>query len=275
MWKLLSIALLTSSFLYAETTSEKIEDFLSEEFEDNPRIKDLDVEVVDIVDIPKAKSFKAYIVVLNAKVKSGTKTREIKQRMVWFSDGDVITKELVDLSSGISMVDYVKPDFKQEFYTKENLIYGDVNAEHKVAIFSDPLCPFCRMFVPKAIRDMKADPKKFAVYYYHFPLERIHPASPTLVKAAVAAELQGRKNVILDLYKVSVNPRETDQKVILKAFNKTIGTNITLKDLESDAVKKQIKRDAEIAGILMVSGTPTVYLDNKLDKTKKKYQKIK
>jgi predicted DsbA family dithiol-disulfide isomerase len=275
MLKLLSAIILLSSISYAETTSEKIEDFLVEQFGDNPKITKIDVKVVDVVKIPKPKNFQAYIVLVKASVKNGAKERKVAQRMVYFSDGNVITKDLTDLSSGRSMVDYVKPDFKKEFYTKENLIYGNADAKHRVAFFSDPLCPFCRSFVPKAIEEMKKQPKKFAIYYYHFPLDRIHPASVVLVKAAVAAELAGKKDAVLSLYKVHVNARETNPKIILKAFNKTMGTNITLKDIDSKSVKKHFARDMQIADYLMVGGTPTVYFDDKIDETKKKYTKVK
>jgi predicted DsbA family dithiol-disulfide isomerase len=275
MLKLLSAIILLSSISYAETISEKVEDFLVEEFEDNPRITNIDAEVVDVVEIPKPKNFKAYIVLVKASVKSGAKERKVAQRMVYFSDGNVITKELTDLSSGISMVDYVKPDFKKEFYKKENLIYGNADAKHRVAFFSDPLCPFCRGFVPKAIEEMRKQPNKFAIYYYHFPLDRIHPASVPLVKAAIAAELLGKKDVVLNLYKVKVNAREKNINTILNAFNKAMGTNIVPADLESRDVKNYIARDLQIANYLMIGGTPTVYFDDKIDDTKKKYTKVK
>jgi len=273
MLKLLSIVLLTSSFIYAQTTSEKVEEFLSDQFGDNPKIQKIDVKVVDVVKIPKPKGFDAYIIKVNATVKEGSRVRKVKQRMIWFSDGNVITKDLTDLSTGESMVDHVKPDFKPAYYTKENLIYGDVNATHKVAFFSDPLCPFCRGFVPGAIKEMKKQPHKFAIYYYHFPLDRIHPASPTLVKAAVAAELEGVKDAVLKLYKVEINPRERDVKKILKAFNKAMGTTLTPKDLQTKEVLKHVNKDMDIASTLMVGGTPTVYFDDKIDNTKKKYKK--
>ena len=273
MLKLLSIVLLTSSFVYAQTTSEKVEEFLSDQFGDNPKITKIDVKVVDVVKIPKPKGFDAYIIKVNATVKEGNRSRNVKQRMIWFSDGTVITKELTDLSSGESMVDYVKPDFKAGYYNEANLIYGDANATHRVVFFSDPLCPFCRGFVPKAIQEMKKQPKKFAIYYYHFPLDRIHPASPTLVKAAVAAELEGVKDAVLKLYKVKINPRERDVKKILKAFNKAMGTNITPKDIKIKEVLDHVNKDMDIAEVLMVGGTPTVYFDDKIDNTKKKYKK--
>jgi len=274
MLKLLNTTLLLSSIVYASSQADKVEDFLDDKFMENPRIKSIDVSVSDVIELKKYKGWSAYIVDAKAYIKSQPK-RAIKQRMIWFSDGHLITKELTDMQTGENVTDMVKPPFKDEYYTKENLIFGNSDAKHKVVIFSDPLCPFCKGFVPGALKEMKKDPQKFAVYYFHFPLERLHPASVTLVKAAAAAELQGRKDVVQKLYTVVINPQERNVEKILKAFNKAEGTNITPKDLEIDAVKKQIEHDRDIANQLMVNGTPTLYLDGQIDKTKKKYLKVK
>jgi thiol-disulfide isomerase/thioredoxin len=271
-WKLLATALLLSSSVYAQSTGDKVEDFLEDQFGNNPRLKSVDVKVDDMVPVKKLKGWNAYIVNVDAILKDKNKTH-IKQKMIWFSNGAMITKDLLDINTGENLVESVKPAFKSEYYTKENLIYGNENARHKIAIFSDPLCPFCKGYVPAAIKDMKKDPQKFALYYYHFPLLRLHPASKTLVKAATAAEQQGLKDVVLKLYTVKVNPREKDEQKILDAFNKTFGTKLTVAEINKPEVKKVVERDAEIANDLMVGGTPTVYLDGKIDKTKKKYLK--
>ena len=160
-------------------------------------------------------------------------------------------------------------------YKKENLIYGSEKSEHRVVIFSDPLCPFCRSYVPKAIEHMKKSPKKFAIYYYHFPLPGLHPAAVDLTKAAIAAELKGAKNVVLNLYKVKLNAHEKNVSKILEAFNKAVGTNITQKDIEDPRVQKHYEQDQAIADDVMVQGTPTVFFDDIKDKSKKKYLGVK
>lgn len=274
MLKLLSATLLLSSFVYASTTSDKVESFLDDKFAENPRLKSVEVKVSDIVALKQLKGWNAYIVDVKASLKNKP-NKTIKQKMIWFSNGTIITKELLDMHSGDNLTDTVKPSFKASYYQKTNLIYGNENAEHKVAIFSDPLCPFCREYVPGALKYMKKYPNKFAVYYYHFPLERLHPASVNLVKAAVAAELKGNKDVVAKLYNVQINPREKDTVKILAAFNKAEGTNIAPKDLSSMAVLKQVNYDFDIANNVMVGGTPTVYFDGKIDITKKKYLKVK
>ena len=274
MLKLLSMTLLLSSFVYANNASEKVEDFLDDKFMENSRLKSVDVTVSDVVPLKQLAGWSAYIVDVEVYLKVQPK-KLIKQRMIWFSNGRIITKKLTDMQGGESLIDLVKPSFKDEYYKKENLLFGNPDAKHKVVIFSDPLCPFCRDLVPGALDYMKKDPKKFALYYYHFPLDRIHPASVQLVKAAVAAELQGHKDVIRKLYRLQINPQERDIKKILKVFNKEIGTNLMPKDLNAPAVIKKIDRDLDIANAVMVEGTPTIYLDGKVDKTKKKYLKVK
>ncbi len=275
MLKLLAITVLSSSLLFSSATNAEIEEFLKEQFSGNKGLSSIDVKVVEVMKLDRLKGWDAFIVSIEANMKQQNKSKKVKQRMVWFSNGDAVTRDLIDLQTGESFVDLVKPEIKPEYYKKENLIYGNVNAKHKVAIFSDPLCPFCRSFVPKAINKMKSRPDTFAVYYYHFPLERIHPAAVTLVQAAAAAELKGVKDVVLNLYKVEVDAREKNAKKILDAFNKTMKTNIKLSDLSTKEVLKHLNSDMDIAENLMVNGTPTLYFDGKIDKTKRKHEKVK
>lgn len=275
MLKLLAITLLLNSSVFAQATDEKVEDFLENSFSNNPNIVTLEVHIVEKVAVESMKDWNAYIVDINASVKSKPQNRQVKQKMIWFSNGEVITQDLVNLTTGESLKESVSPNFKPEYYKKENLIYGNLNAKHKVAIFSDPLCPFCRDFVPKAVNFMKKDPNKFAVYYYHFPLQSIHPASVTLVKAAIAAELKGHKNAVLDLYTVEVEAKEKDVTKILTAFNRVFKTDIKPSDLESPAVIKHYNSDQSIADEVMVQGTPTMFFDGKLDKSKRQYERVK
>lgn len=273
MLKLLAITLLLSSLLEAGSSEKEVEGFLKRNYSNNPNIKSINVKVTNTIDIKEQKGWKAYFVELDAMLKKDK--RQVVQKMIWFSNGKVLTKELFDIKSGKDMKEFVSMPFKDEYYRKENLIYGNENAKHKVAIFSDPLCPFCRSFVPEAINYMKKYPNKYAVYYFHFPLPSLHPAAVELVKAAVALELKGRKNVVLDLYKVKVNPKEKSAEKILAAFNKVMNSNIRMFDLMTKEVNQHIKRDLETADALMVQGTPTVFLNGKKDKSKIKYKEVK
>lgn len=273
MLKLLATTLLLSNFIYADT-SEKIEDFLSSKFSKNPQLKSIDIDIDSIIPLKELKGWSTYIVNVKAVLKAKPK-EEIVQKMIWFSNGDVITKELTDMHSGSSFTDMAKPDLKSKYYTKENLIYGNEKADHKIAIFSDPLCPFCKSFVPSALKEMKKEPNKYAVYYYHLPLERIHPASVALVRIVQAAQFKGVKDVILKMYSIKLNPSEKNIDKILTAFNKAVGANIKLSDVKTKKVEEQILFDRKVANDTMVAGTPTIYLDGKIDRTTNKYKKVK
>lgn len=274
MLRLLLSIVIVSSFLEASSNAD-VEAFLKKSFSANPNILKLDVKVHKKIELEEVDGWSAFIVDVDASVKDKGGSRDINQKMIWFSNGTTISPDLIDLKTGASLKESVSPSFESSHYKKQNLIYGDADATHRVAIFSDPLCPFCRDFVPKAIEYMKKDPKKFAIYYYHLPLESLHPAAVTLVKAAAAAELKGEKDVVLKLYKVEVDARESDESKILAAFNKSTKLNITLKDIESKTLLEHYESDLKVASDLMVNGTPTIFFDDKIDKTKVKYQKVK
>lgn len=275
MLKLSAIALLLSSLLHASSEDKKVVDFLKKSFSNNPSVVIKEITVSDKSKVDSMSGWSAYIIKVDAKIKAQEGERDVVQKMIYFSNGKLITQDLVDLNTNESLKENITPTFKDSFYSKANLVYGNANAKHKVAIFSDPLCPYCRTYVPEAIEFMKKDPKKFAIYYYHFPLVSMHPASVVLTKAAIAAELKGHKNAVLDLYKVEVNPRETNAEVILKAFNQVLKTNIKVADIASAEVTKHFDFGMHVADELMVQGTPSVYFNSKVDKTKKMYEKAK
>jgi thiol:disulfide interchange protein DsbC len=273
MLKLSAIAVAGTTLIAA--TNTEVETFLKQQIGANPAVKSLDVKVVDKKALDAPKGWDALIINLKAEVKQGSTTRPITQSMIYFTSGDYITADLTNIKTGAQLKNEIAPSFKKEFYKEANLIYGNKNAKHKIAIFSDPLCPFCRRFVPDALKYMKEYPDSFAVYYYHLPLESLHPAAVTLTRAAIAAELKGKKDVVLDMYSVEINAKETDEQKILDAFNKQLGTKITIKDIHAPEIEKQSSFDMSVVQAMMVNGTPTVFFDGKKDGSKSKYKAVK
>jgi protein-disulfide isomerase len=274
MSKLSATILLSSLSLFGATDAE-VTGFLKKQLSGNKNISNLEIKIVERSASKEMKGWDSVIVHLKAHIKQGKQERDIEQQMIYFVHGDFITKEFNNVKTGRALSSSVAPKFKAEYYTKANLAFGNSDAKHKVAIFSDPLCPFCRKFVPDAIEYMKQYPNDFAVYYYHFPLPALHPAAITLTKAAIAAEHKGLKGKLLDLYKVEINPRETDEKKILAALNKTLGTSITVADINTAAVEKQSSHDKNIAMKVMVQGTPTIFFDGEKDASKTRYKEVK
>ena len=274
MSKLSATILLSSLSLFGATDAE-ITGFLQKQIGGNKNVSNLEISVSNRNALKEPEGWESVIVDLKARVKQGKEERDIEQQMIYFVHGDFITKELNSIKTGQALSNSVAPKFKAEYYGKENLVFGNADAKHKVAILSDPLCPFCRNFVPEAISYMKKYPKDFAVYYYHFPLPSLHPASVTLTKAAIAAELKGLKGRILDLYKIEIDARETDEKKIMVVFNKSFGTDITVAEIHAPAVESQFNNDKSVAMKVMVQGTPTVFFDGEKDGSKTRYKEVK
>lgn len=273
MPKLSSILLLSASLMAA--TDAEVISFLKKGIGNNPNISNLQIGVNAKKNLPAMSGWQAYFVTIEADVKQGNDTRHINQNGTYFVSGSIIAPELVNLKTGERYNDTVAPDFNPAFYAKANLVSGEATATHKVAIFSDPLCPFCRRYVPEAIAYMAKYPKTFAVYYYHFPLAGLHPAAVTLTKAAIAAEQNGINDAVLKLYKVEVNANEKEEQKILNAFNKTFGTKIDSDDIRRASVVKQFEFDQKVAQSVMVAGTPTVFFNGQKDGSKTKYKDVK
>lgn len=273
MPKLSTILLLSASLMAA--TDADVVSFLKKGIGNNPNISNLKIDVSGKKSLTAMSGWEAYFVTIEADVKQGGDTRHINQNGTYFVSGNILAPELVNLKTGERYNDSVAPDFNDAFYTKSNRISGEANATHKVAIFSDPLCPFCRRYVPEALSYMTKYPKTFAVYYYHLPLTSLHPAAVTLTKAAIAAEQNGIDDAVSKLYKVEVNANEKDEQKILNAFNKTFGTKIDSDDIRRSSVVKQFEFDQKVSQSMMVAGTPTVFFNGKKDPSKNKYKDIK
>jgi protein-disulfide isomerase len=256
-------------------TDADVVSFLKKGIGNNPNISNLKVDVSGKKNLPAMSGWQAYFVTIEADVKQGGDTRHINQNGTYFVSGNILAPELVNLKTGERYNDSVAPDFDDAFYTKSNRISGEANATYKVAIFSDPLCPFCRRYVPEALSYMTKYPKTFAVYYYHLPLTSLHPAAVTLTKAAIAAEQNGMDDAVLKLYKVEVNANEKDEQKILNAFNKTFGTKIGSDDIRRSSVVKQFEFDQKVSQSMMVAGTPTVFFNGQKDPSKNKYKDVK
>lgn len=270
----LSTTLLLSVSLMAASDAEFIS-FLKKGIGGNPAISNLDVEIIGKKAVPALKNWQAYFVSIEADVKQGNDKRHIVQNGTYFINGNVMAPELINVKTGERYNDTLSLDFNNAFYTKANLVSGTPDAPNKIAIFSDPLCPFCRRYVPEALTYMAKYPKTFAVYYYHFPLPALHPAAVTLTKAAIAAEQNGSENIVKRLYTVDIDANERDEKKILAAFNKTFGTNLGSDDLKRSSVVKQFNADQKAAQISMVAGTPTVFFNGQKDPTKNRYKDVK
>ena len=200
--------------------------------------------------------------------------KEIHAPETMFVKDGLVTGHLVDLKTGNDYRDNIKPSVPQSYYNDAHLLFGNKDAEHKILIFSDPQCPFCQELVPEIFKAARENPTKIAVYYYHLPLLRIHPVSDVLTRVMHVAQHEGKMDVVAKIYSLKINPRETDMTKILSAVKTHTGYSVTAAQVNAKEVKEAMKADEIAAGKMMVSGTPTIYIDGKWDKMRTGYKSL-
>ncbi len=191
-----------------------------------------------------------------------------------FTNGKFISRDFVNIVNKASLKDKIVPDMDAMFFRKDHLIYGDFNAKDKIVIFSDPICPFCQSYMPGIMKAVKENPKKIALFYYHFPLTMLHPEAPAVIKATMALEKKGVKDALLKVYEQKIEINTKDEQKALDEFNKKMGTKLTLKEINTQEILKHYSEDLELAGKMMINGTPTVYVNGKKDFSRNQYKTI-
>ena len=251
--------------------SFNLEQFVKTKLIKNRSVKVLGVRTIGEKALKEHGDWKAYMILIDTKI--GGKKQTFPETLLVNEKDGVVALSLLDAKSGKDIAREISPDLPESYYDKKHLILGNPNAKNKVVVFSDPQCPFCKDFMPKIIKDVKNNPDKIALYYYHMPLLRLHPASKTITKAMEYLQQQGKTEDALKLYNLKINSREKNEKKILDAINKQFNMNLTLEQINSKEVKDALADDKEKATQMMVRGTPTVYFNGKFDRSRNEYKK--
>ena len=266
-------SLLLSSLFATDTMDNSVLEFEKTRFSKNKRIEIKDVKVNLKKQMPQ-KGWYGYIIDLDAKMAGN----DVKAKDVVFSNGQIIAPELFDIKTGMSLKELMKPKLTSSYYDKGHLIAGNENAKDKIVIFSDPLCPFCMDYVPDVISHVKRNEKEIALYYYHFPLLKLHPAAEPLSRLMVVAKRDGIKDIELKVYRADwdkyFDSKEGNTQKILDAFNKEFNTTYLLKDINKKELSDEVFKDLNMGEELMIQGTPTIFINGELDKSKLKYEML-
>jgi len=260
MWKL-SIPLMLSASLFA-ASDKQIQEFVEKNIASNPSLSLGSVKVTGRQPVPGLKGWEAVQIQINAVVTRGGNTQEINAADMLFSNGDYIAPDLIHVSKG-PLKQSMKGTMEPSDYKTDRIIAGDKSgkAPYKIAVFSDPRCPFCMDYVPTVIELAGKHPEKISLYYYHLPLASLHPQAPVIVRAAVALEMKGVKGVVEKLYDMEWDEKSNDEEKVLKALNKVFGSKLTGKEIHTPEVEAHIRADQELANRLMVQGTPTFFVN--------------
>ena len=88
------------------------------------------------------------------------------------------------------------------------------------------------------------------------------------------AQEEGKTDVVEKIYSLKIKPQETNMTKVLAAVKSHTGYDVSATKVNEQSVKDAIKADEELAGKMMVSGTPTVYVDGVWDKNRDGYKKL-
>ena len=253
-----------------EVDAKTITEYMKHFYLKPPFNQEVTTKLIDRQSIKDHPKWKAYLAIVSFK----NKGKDVSIPKTIFSDGTLITSELVDYRKKVDYSREIKPQAPASIYESSHLLFGNKDAKHKLVVFSDPQCPFCMDVVPKIMQAVKEHPKTFALYYYHLPLVRIHPVSGVLVRIMHVAQELGRSDIIEKIYRLKINARERDVDKVIAAVKQQTGFTVTRDQIESKETNDAIKADEMSANNLMITGTPTVYVDGVWDKRRDKYKSL-
>ncbi|WP_331774120.1 DsbA family protein [Sulfurospirillum sp. 1612] len=270
--KLATIFLLIAGSLSASSTiDKKVIHFENQRFLAQ---KNMLLDEVKIEKKEKIPFGQWYGYILHIKV-DVTGHGSVNAHDILFSNGEMVTPDLMNVQTGHNYKDSLSLKVTSAYYQANHLIAGTMDAKNKVVVFSDPLCPFCRRALPGIIKKAQAEPKKIALFYYQFPLLALHPASDVVSKAMIVAKREGIKDVELKIYesdyKKYFTVKEKNAQKILDGINAILKTSITPSQIQDASLKKVIQSDMKMGNNVMVQGTPTLFVNGNLDRTKTRF----
>ncbi|RUM68496.1 MAG: hypothetical protein DSZ08_08115 [Sulfurovum sp.] len=272
MSKLLMSTTLISVVLSAnaQPDNKQLVKYVKKNVVKNPDVK---VKGVTVLESKKETNLPGWDILLTT-MDLDYQGKEIHAPEMMFVKDGLVTGHLVDLKTGNDYRESIKPTVPTSMYNDAHLLYGNKDAMHKIIVFSDPQCPFCQEIVPNIFKAARENPKKIALYYYHLPLLRIHPVSGTLTRVMHIAQEEGKKDVVEKMYTLKIQPQETNMTKILSAVQAHTGYSVAASKVKSEEADKAIKEDEEAAARMMVTGTPTIYIDGNWDKMRDGYKKL-
>ncbi len=277
MRKLLVMMLLTMTAMVTiacsakESVDEKaILKFVKNQVVKNKDVKVLGITVIERKNVKELPGWEVLLVTLQLEYNN----QKLNAPETFFVRDNVITPVLVDLKTGVNYRDEIKPTVPNEVYDANHLLSGNANAKHKILVFSDPLCPFCQEIVPELLAAANANPDLMAVYYYHLPLKQIHPASDVLTRIMEVAQRQGKNDIIAKIYTLQIDPNDTNETKLINTVKDQTGFIVTPAQINSPEIINALTNDEQVASKLMVTGTPTIYIDGKLDKLREGFRDL-
>jgi len=277
------VLLLVITILQANAMSDKsIKEYMGNYVKTKMKLDIKHIDIISTYPIEDAPGWHVHFLDMVVKVKMGNAYQDALVKKTVFTKGDRITVNLMKKGKlkrdgtrrkSRSYTELLKPLVPIDAYDNEHFLAGSKNAPHKILVFSDPFCPYCSKKIPEILKVVRANPKVYGLYYYHFPLLQIHPAADVTTKVMHLLHKKGEIDKMIALYDLSIEPKETSTDKILKAIKTKIGMTFTKKEISSIKTKEALRFDMVMKRRLQVTGTPTIFIDGKWDRLRKEYKK--
>jgi protein-disulfide isomerase len=139
-------------------------------------------------------------------------------------------------------------------------VAGNPQGDVSLVVFFDYACPYCRQG-HKDVARLAAEDKGLKIVYRDFPV--LSPASDEAAMAALSAAQQGMYTRFHDAMFDTPGKVGHERTV---AMVRTAGLNEmqTAKDLQSPALKAEIKKNLELGRALGLTGTPSYVVGNEI-----------
>lgn len=212
-----------------------------------------------------------YFYTMGIKIKGNSKVIND----TFFTNGDYITQGLFSMNDMVNLKSYaignISKKLDDKYYIKDKLLFGDGNSKDRMVIFSDSVCPACVEFFKKLIIYLAKDKDRdLDVYYYGFPLERIHPTALFIDKIKCYAKLNGVEDVEFKVYNHFSKNRgdlilsQNSKNDALKIISSVLGINISsIELLNTKEIIKSVKKTIKMGEDMGINGTPSVYFNDK------------
>jgi len=184
--------LLTIVILQINAMSDKsIKEYMGNYVKTKMKLEVKHIDIISTYPIEHASGWHVHFLDMIVRVKMGNSYQDAVVKKTVFTKGNRLTVNLMKpgkmkmdgtRKKSRSYIELLKPMVPIDAYDDEHFLVGSRDAPHKILVFSDPFCPYCAKKVPEIIDVVKANPKIYGLYYYHFPLVKIHPASDIITK---------------------------------------------------------------------------------------------
>ena len=157
-------------------------------------------------------------------------------------------------------------DFIRDINISGSPFKGPEDAPVTVVLFTDFECPYCKKVGTLMDTILKDNPDTVKLVFKNMPLTRIHPFADPAARAALAAHEQGKFWEFHD--KLFATAKLSEQEIEKIAVSLSLDIEKWKAAMDSAPIHEQIFKDMQDAGKAGVTGTPTIFVNGKLLKSR-------